>query len=937
MTKRILLSVLLVLSMVIVFAPSAFAASPAVAKVGSVEYATLQEAVAAANGETVTVIADTVLPGKIIIPAGKTVTLDLNGFTVSGTSKSGEDCLIFVENTAKLTIKDSSATNGTVGLGKLTIAPGGSNIGYVVDLKGELVLESGILEMTGSWSIAFCVDVRPNSWGTPYTAATSFVMNGGRLVSSDAAVRVSSSSASSHTSVSASFTMNGGEIEAAFDGIFIQHQGDGAVTGGHDMSVEIKGGTVTSEYAPIRIYGTDPVNDIDLSIKGGTFEYTGPETTWIVENLIKGSSQDIVDEAEIAISGGTFDGDISDYCTSAAKIGNVYYNTVADAIAAAQDGDVITLLAGEIDETVSVANINKTITIKGADNFGTTLTGGIRLGVDNGVADSGKITIDGIVFSGKGISLFDFAEVYVTNNKFTNTDWAAIYVSADNVTDKVVVSDNEIDTTAGAGVRVRTPKNLTITDNVIKNTFDNSITVEHGSTYPANTGAIVITGNTLENWGTSGEGRALRLAMGSGDAEKDVTFERNVMIHTDAPEEFAKITDAPEATVSVDENYWGGMDPHDAGFVAPEVPANYYTNTSLTALAVFRAKLGDIYFVNVADAIAAADEGDIVEMLVSVPEDDFVLAVGVGLKSSAAIDAYISAPRDYVIERTYTAGGYLYTVAGTVFGVDLTPKSYTLLAGNSVQFFATVSGTTDETGVIWRLEGDHKYSYITRNGVLVASLADKTCNVTVTAISAYDTTKSASVTITIYNPFADANGRFSDVKTSAWYYDSVEYVYNEGLMLGTSETQFSPNMTVSRAMIVTILWRLEGSPVVTDDVAFPDLKDGEWYTDAAKWAAANKLVLGYDNGNFGAEDDITHEQILALFNRYADYKNLKSESASNANVYYTYSDWAKDNVIWGAANGLFDRMNSDAVSLANAANRAEIAAYLAQFCRNIIK
>ena len=183
-----------------------------------------------------------------------------------------------------------------------------------------------------------------------------------------------------------------------------------------------------------------------------------------------------------------------------------------------------------------------------------------------------------------------------------------------NTLDEIFVSGNEIDTTADAGIRVRTPKALTITDNKIKNTSHNSITVEHGGTYPANTGAIVITGNTLENWGTSGEGRALRLAMGSGDAEKDVTFERNVMIHTDAPEEFAKITDAPEATVSVDENYWGGMDPHDAGFIAPEVPANYYTNSALTALAVYRAKLGDTYFVNVADAIAYATAGDVVTL-----------------------------------------------------------------------------------------------------------------------------------------------------------------------------------------------------------------------------------------------------------------------------------------------------------------------------------
>lgn len=920
MTKRILLSVLLVLSMVIVFAPSAFAASPAVAKVGSVEYATVEEAIDAANGETITLLT------PIVVEAGETKTLDLKGQTIVGSPETAAAYAV-ITNRGTLTITG----NGTIMCKSSFAGSTGYALNTIVN-SGNLTIDGATIEnkFEGSGAqIGYAIDNNSTSYDAILTVKAGKVTASGSVYFDS--IRQFANSTTKQNSV----TVLGGEIGS----IWMQNPSDGTAdrnTKDVKASLTISGGDIGAVY-------TEPSTSFEAAITGGNIGSVAYHET------------DDGRDLEGFISGGTFGSDVSDFCAdgfnckdngsgvfgveeSLIMIGTKYYSTIAEAIAAAQDGDVITLLAGEIDETVSVAKINKTITIKGADNFGTTLTGGIRLGTDNNTADSGKVTIDGIVFSGKGLALVELAEATVTNNKFTNiTDKSAILVLCDNLTDKVIVSGNEIDTTAEAGIRVRTPKALTITDNKVKNTAHNSITVEHGGTYPANTGAIVITGNTLENWGTSGEGRALRLAMGSGDAEKDVTFERNVMIHTDAPEEFAKITDAPEATVSVDENYWGGMDPHDAGFVAPEVPANYYTNTSLTALAVFRAKLGDIYFVNVADAIAAAGEGDIVEMIVSVPEDDFVLAVGVGLKSSAAIDAYISAPRDYVIERTYTAGGYLYTVAGTVFGVDLTPKSYTLLAGNSVQFFATVSGTTDETGVIWRLEGDHKYSYITRNGVLVASLADKTCNVTVTAISAYDTTKSASVTITIYNPFADANGRFSDVKTSAWYYDSVEYVYNEGLMLGTSETQFSPNMTVSRAMIVTILWRLEGSPVVTDDVAFPDLKDGEWYTDAAKWAAANKLVLGYDNGNFGAEDDITHEQILALFNRYADYKNLKSESASNANVYYTYSDWAKDNVMWGAANGLFDRMNSDAVSLANAANRAEIAAYLAQFCRNIIK
>jgi hypothetical protein len=112
----------------------------------------------------------------VTIPAGADVTLDLAGFTVSGTCNKGSSSALSVQNTAKLTITDS------VGGGKLTYAAGSSNVGWAIYAEGELVLESGTIELTGSWSIGYCVDLRPNAWGTAHTAPASFVMNGGKII-----------------------------------------------------------------------------------------------------------------------------------------------------------------------------------------------------------------------------------------------------------------------------------------------------------------------------------------------------------------------------------------------------------------------------------------------------------------------------------------------------------------------------------------------------------------------------------------------------------------------------------------------------------------------------------------------------------------------------------------------------------------------------------
>ena len=114
-----------------------------------------------------------------------------------------------------------------------------------------------------------------------------------------------------------------------------------------------------------------------------------------------------------------------------------------------------------------------------------------------------------------------------------------------------------------------------------------------------------------------------------------------------------------------------------------------------------------------------------------------------------------------------------------------------------------------------------------------------------------------------------AGGIFSDVPKGARYADAVDYVYEHGIMNGTSSTTFSPNSPMTRAMLVTVLHRAAGSPSAATGTAFSDVPSNAYYTDAVAWASANGIVTGYGNGRFGSNDPVSRAQIATILWRYA--------------------------------------------------------------------
>lgn len=182
------------------------------------------------------------------------------------------------------------------------------------------------------------------------------------------------------------------------------------------------------------------------------------------------------------------------------------------------------------------------------------------------------------------------------------------------------------------------------------------------------------------------------------------------------------------------------------------------------------------------------------------------------------------------------------------------------------------------------------------------------------------------------------NNPYSDVSDEVWYYEDIEFVSENGLMIGTSTdgTKFSPEVLVSRAMLVTVLWRLEGCPIVDTPVDFYDVPANKWYSDAVNWASSLGIVNGYGDGTYGPEKDLTHEQIMAILNRYAVYKKWSENVSGNADDSYTNSEWAENNVLWADLNGMFDGIGSDISDLTEGADRAELAAYLRRFCERFM-
>jgi len=188
----------------------------------------------------------------------------------------------------------------------------------------------------------------------------------------------------------------------------------------------------------------------------------------------------------------------------------------------------------------------------------------------------------------------------------------------------------------------------------------------------------------------------------------------------------------------------------------------------------------------------------------------------------------------------------------------------------------------------------------------------------------------------------DADGAwinpFDDVAYAAWYRDYIRFMYAQGLMQGTAPGQFSPSANLSRAMVVTILWRHAGAPVPTAGSAFNDVQSGRWYSDAIAWAAENGIVQGFGDGRFAPSAYVTREQLAVILQNFAEQNGQDTAGASFVSTFadaYAISDRAQDAMRWANANGLINGRTATTLAPGSTTTRAETAAIIYRFIASL--
>ncbi len=178
---------------------------------------------------------------------------------------------------------------------------------------------------------------------------------------------------------------------------------------------------------------------------------------------------------------------------------------------------------------------------------------------------------------------------------------------------------------------------------------------------------------------------------------------------------------------------------------------------------------------------------------------------------------------------------------------------------------------------------------------------------------------------------------FVDVKQDSWYNSSVKTMFDDGIMVGTTDTKFDPNGIVSRYQFVSILYRLNGSPAVTGEIPFSDVEAGKWYSNAVLWAVQNNIVAGYSDGKFHGSDAITRQQAAAFLYRYTEFVGGAVDGRADLSTFADegkISPWAEDSISWAVSEELLYGTESGGKMKLNPTStctRAEAAAIIARY------
>ncbi len=741
------------------------------------------------------------------------------------------------------------------------------------------------------------------------------------------------------------------------------------------VTLDIQGGTFTSENSQVTPVFVANKATGDAStytkqvISGGTFKTVDDVAANVNTYLVTGVQQDE-------------NGTIVPKNDSVAKIDSVGYTTLQDAINAAKDGETVVLLKDitELSELttattsgsdISLLSIIKNITIDGNDHSITITmpenaanrSQAISVGSDNnrGIAvtlDDVDLTINGkSTETDKGDAFDIWATLNITNgSNVTLNSVANGFVMQGGMDAKVNVSVSSKVKADGVSGHFSNGGVWTITNSTVdidncgthglsveKVKIDNSnVTVSKaGYTGLYGTSIELVNGTTVtvENCGTSNAFQSSESYKGKGAVQlKAVTGDNGTLT-------------VSNSTLTLSGN-GNGANSNEQSIYIGNGTLDSKNNATINGTPVYAAVVNDsyriIYTVNGQPyyTITATDVNGAITY--TAPDDpsvsnytftgwnygNYTVNVTAG---TATITVSGDAPADntytFTANLSYTGGGgggggstptYAVTLPTDVANGKLSVSPKNAAKGATV----TLTVTPDEGYQLDTLtvtDKDGKAVELTKKSDTQYTFKMPASKVSVQASFAPVETPPATL------PFTDVDGH--------WALDAITYVYENGMMNGTSPTTFSPESQLTRGMIVTILYRLEDEPAVSDST-FSDVDGDMYYADPIAWAADNGIVTGFPDGTFGPETSITREQLATILYRYADYLDCDMTPAADLSGYTdagTISSYAQQAMAWANAEGLITGVTETTLRPTGTATRAQVATILMRFCENVIK
>lgn len=828
----------------------------------------------AENNATIKVAQDTT--SDVVVPADKTITLDLNGHKIVNSSTAQDNTVAdnlrkhTITNNGTLTIMDSVGTGvvDNVSDGRAALY----NTGTITEIKGGKFTSSADKSTNSNSS-------NGNSWYVVYNAqnATITKISAGDFLAIGKFSSLFSNCGTIGEISGGTFTQDGfiafkneGTVNKISGGTFsskdescIQNWGTigeicgGAITAGSigiwnfssdkyssaGKVTNISGGEIKGTTAAIRL------NDYDATYLNPTKpSSTNRASATISGGKINGVLQ-VNTNTALTITGGLFTTNPSDYCVSG-KTGIPctepgYMFTVGDKI-----NTEVKPSTGAPDVTVpdTIDNTKKDVA-KAVGESVTDSTGALSAAANqaiSSVTDAQKTDADNAIRatnSGVNVSENSTVNVYAqTYLKVTPTAYADNSFTMDIQPMYRVVAS-----TKGDGENFIFP-----------------------ATNVNNANAIVLTGS--EKPLTNIQTMEISLELPDGFASAESTGYKPVYVQHKGHEYIATVTAKQDNTTTPT------ITKQIATFTNPDGFSEFTISKDPATVAT----IGQNRYTTLQDAINAVKDNETIEIVGSAK----TLTATVSGNKTFTVNANsntvtLTAASGYNL----TNSGNTYTVShqssggpGSSGGSISAPTTYAVNVNAATNGAVAADKKTASKGTTVTVTASPSKGYVV-DAVKVVDKDGKDVVVTEKDGKYVFTMPASAVTVTgsfkAETP-APVALPFTDVKSGNWFYDAVKYAYAQGLMTGTSATTFAPNGTMNRAMIVTVLYRLEKSPAVTGASKFTDVPAGQWYSDAVAWAAANKIVNGYDETTFGPMNAVTREQMAAILFRYEQVKGLEN-------------------------------------------------------------